>query len=432
MIVLEIYVVRPGDTITSIAASFGVSPERLISDNSLSASGKLAVGQALLILRPKTVHSFRRGDTLFSVAQAYGTTVMQLYRNNPTLIGADYIPEGTQIAVSFENEPKKNIQVSGFAYGYIKQNVLEAALPYLTYIIIFGYGFEENGDIIEVNDERIIRTAHDYETSVLLSLTTINRDGTFGSAKVERLLTDLDFQNSVIQNMIGIIRSKNAQGMDIDMEYIPPQFRTEFAAFVSNASRQLGEAGLESHVDLAPKTSPEQRGTLYEAHDYGLLGDAADLVFLMTYEWGYTYGPPMAVAPLPNVRRVLEYALTEIPADKIFLGIPNYGYNWKLPYVKGESKAVTLGNVTAINLAISKGSEILYDEASQSPYFYYTDPDGIERVVWFEDVRSLNGKFSLAAENSLRGCGYWNLMRPFPQNYLLLNGTFNIEKIYGE
>lgn len=139
----------------------------------------------------------------------------------------------------------------------------------------------------------------------------------------------------------------------------------------------------------------------------------------------------MAVAPLPSVRRVLEYALTEIPANKIFLGIPNYGYNWKLPYIKGESKAVTLGNVTAINLAISKGSEILYDEASQSPYFYYTDPDGIERVVWFEDVRSLNGKFSLAAENSLRGCGYWNLMRPFPQNYLLLNGTFIIEKIYG-
>ncbi len=289
MIILEIYVVSPGDTVTSIAARFGVSRERLISDNNLSQSGELAVGQALLILRPKLVHSFAQGDTLFSVAGAYGTTVMQLYRNNPTLIGREYIPVGTQITVSFENEPEKDIQVSGFAYSHIRQNVLEAALPYLTYIIIFGYGFEENGSMIEVNDERIINTAHEYNTSVLLSLTTINRDGTFGSSKIDRLLTDLDFQNSVIQKMIEIIRRKNAQGMDIDMEYIPPQFRTEFAAFVSNASRQLNAAGLESHVDLAPKTSAEQRGTLYEAHDYGLLGDAADLVFLMTYEWGYTY-----------------------------------------------------------------------------------------------------------------------------------------------
>ncbi len=289
MIILEIYVVRPGDTVTSIAAQFGISVERLISDNALSPSGALAAGQALLILRPGIVHSFARGDTLFSVAEAYGTTVMQLYRNNPTLIGMEYIPEGTRITVSFESTPQTEINVSGFAYSHIKQNVLEAALPYLTYIIIFGYGFEENGNMIEVNDERIIETAHGYGTSVLLSLTTINRDGTFGSSKIDRLLTDLDFQNSVIQKMIEIIQRKNAQGMDIDMEYIPPQYRTEFAAFVSNAGRQLNAAGLESHVDLAPKTSAEQRGTLYEAHDYALLGDAADLVFLMTYEWGYTY-----------------------------------------------------------------------------------------------------------------------------------------------
>lgn len=427
---MEIYVVQPGDTVSSIAERFGVSQRRLISDNGISDSGQLAVGQALLILRPNIVHTFRQGDTLFSVARSYGTTVMQLYRNNPSLIGTASIPVGTQISISFESSPVKDIQSSGFAYSHIRQEVLEAALPYLTYIIIFGYGFDENGEIINVNDERIIRTAHNYDTAALLSLTTINRDGTFGSSKIERLLTDLDFQNVIISKMIDIIQQKNAQGMDIDMEYIPPQFRNEFAAFVSNAARQLEAVGLESHVDLAPKVSQDQQGTLYEAHDYRLLGENADLVFLMTYEWGYTYGPPMAVAPLPNVRRVLEYAITEIPTDKIFLGIPNYGYNWKLPYIKGESKAVTLGNVTAVNLAVSKGSEILYDEVSQSPYFYYTDPEGIERVVWFEDVRSLNGKFGLVAENPIRGCGYWNLMRPFPQNYLLLNAMFNIIKVY--
>ncbi len=138
----------------------------------------------------------------------------------------------------------------------------------------------------------------------------------------------------------------------------------------------------------------------------------------------------MAVAPLPNVRRVLEYALSEIPADKIFLGIPNYGYDWKLPYVRGESKAITLGNLNAVNIAIENGSEILYDEQAQSPYFYYSDVDGSPRVVWFEDVRSMNEKYNLVSEKTIRGCGYWNLMRPFPQNYLLLNSKFRIEKVY--
>ena len=32
----------------------------------------------------------------------------------------------------------------------------------------------------------------------------------------------------------------------------------------------------------------------------------------MTFEWGYTYGPPMAVAPLPQVRAVLDYAVSVI------------------------------------------------------------------------------------------------------------------------
>lgn len=140
----------------------------------------------------------------------------------------------------------------------------------------------------------------------------------------------------------------------------------------------------------------------------------------------------MAVAPLPSVRRVLEYALTEIPREKIFLGIPNYGYDWALPYEKGITKAVTLGNLAAARLAVDTGSEILFDEASQAPYFYYTDPQGTEHVVWFEDVRSLSAKFGLVTEKSLTGCGYWNVMRPFPQNYLLLNGTFNIIKVYGK
>lgn len=273
----------------SIARRFGISLQRLISDNSLSDSGQLAVGQALLILRPETVHTFAKGDTLFSVASAYGTSVMQLYRNNPFLIGADYIPEGTQITISFDTPPTYDAQVSGFAYGYINRSILEAALPYLTYVIVFGYGYDEDGTIIEVDDSDVIEMSHAYQTEVFLGLTAINRDGTFGSGKIEKLLTDIEFQNTVIKSLIAVIQRKNAQGLDIDMEYIPPQFRTEFAAFVENASEQLNAAGLKTHVDLAPKTSADQPGTLYEAHDYGLLGNAANLVFLMTYEWGYTY-----------------------------------------------------------------------------------------------------------------------------------------------
>lgn len=427
---MDIYIVKQGDTVTAIAEKFGISVKRLITDNSLSSDGSLVTGQALLVLRPEIIHSFRNGDTLFSIAASYNTDVMQLYRNNPLITGTDNIPAGTQIVVRYENVPATSIRTSGFAYDYINRDTLRAALPYLTYLMVFGYGFNDDGSIIEPLDDEIIPIAHDFRTAVLLSLTSINQDGTFNSAKIERIVTDVNFQNIVLTNLLEVIKRKNAQGLDIDMEYIPPQYRNEFTAFVSNASRRLHEAGLLLHVDLAPKTSDEQSGLLYEAHDYSALGAVADFVFLMTYEWGYAYGPPMAVAPLPNVHNVLEYALTEIDADKIFLGIPNYGYNWKLPFVRGESKAVTIGNVNAVRLALAKGSEILYDEQAQSPYFYYTDPEGAAHVVWFDDVRSMNEKYRLVSEKQILGCGYWNLMRPFRQNYLLLNSLFNIEKLY--
>lgn len=79
---------------------------------------------------------------------------------------------------------------------------------------------------------------------------------------------------------------------------------------------------------------------------------------LMTYEWGYTYGPPMAVAPLNMVRRVVEYAVSAIPVEKISLGIPNYGYEWPLPYVRGTTKAQSISNREAVAGPIDHGVPI--------------------------------------------------------------------------
>ena len=145
-----------------------------------------------------------------------------------------------------------------------------------------------------------------------------------------------------------------------------------------------------------------------------------------SYEWGYTYGPPMAVAPLPNVRSVLDYAVTEIPPHKIFLGIPNYGYDWPLPFVQGQTKADSISNQHAIELAVQYGAEILYDETAQSPNFLYTDNAGTVHQVWFEDARSLRAKLSLIAEYGFRGAGFWNLMRPFSQTWLTLSSLYDV------
>ena len=145
----------------------------------------------------------------------------------------------------------------------------------------------------------------------------------------------------------------------------------------------------------------------------------------MTYEWGYTYGPPMAVAPLKNVREVAIYGVSEISPEKIFLGIPNYGYDWTLPYEKGKTRAVSIGNEQAVNIARSYGAEIRFDSDAASPYFEYYD--GTQKhIVWFEDARSISGKASLIDELGIYGAGYWNGMRSFTQNWALMSALYNI------
>lgn len=136
----------------------------------------------------------------------------------------------------------------------------------------------------------------------------------------------------------------------------------------------------------------------------------------------------MAVAPLPNVRQVVEYALTEIPADKIWLGVPNYGYDWPLPFVQGQTRATSISSQRAIELARRYRVDIQYDELAQAPWFRYTDDQGTVHEVWFEDARSVRAKLALISEYGLVGVGYWNLMRDFPQNWVVLTSLYRVRE----
>ena len=171
------------------------------------------------------------------------------------------------------------------------------------------------------------------------------------------------------------------------------------------------------------------RDSLYEAHDYKLLGQSANYVLLMTYEWGYTYGPPMAVAPINQVRRVIEDGVTEISPAKILMGIPNYGYDWTLPFVQGESRAEKISNTEAVERAARFGVEIQWDPVAESPWYRYTDPEGREHEVWFENAASIRAKFNIVEEFGLAGVSYWNLMDYFPENWAVLNSMFTVLKI---
>ena len=425
---MVIHVVRPGDSVYSIARQYQVPLSQLLNDNQLSDPARLAVGQTLVVRFPQQVHTVQAGQTLSSIAQMYGLSVRQLQRNNPVLAGGSEVYPGQTLVISYQQQKEGTLSVNGYAYPFIDRTLLRSTLPYLTYMTPFTYGITEDGGLVDLDDTELIAMANESGVSPLMHLSTLTEEGGFSNELASLVLNNDDIQTRLIENLVTMIQVKGYRGLDVDFEFVLPQDAGPYAAFICRLAQTLNPLGLPVIVALAPKTSSTQRGLLYEGHDYAALGAAANEVLLMTYEWGYTYGPPMAVAPLPNVRAVVEYALTQIPAEKIWLGVPNYGYDWPLPFIQGESRATSISNRYAVQLALRYNAEILYDERAQSPWFRYWDENGVEHEVWFEDARSIRAKLSLIPEYGLRGAGYWNLMRPFPQNWLVLSSLYNIRE----
>ena len=376
---MDIYVVKQGDSVDSIAKSYNISAETILWDNQIEYPYRLAVGQAL------------------------------------------YISDGNTV------EGRKLLYTSGYAYPFINEEVLEETLPYLDGLKVFSYGFTLEGELIPPmsDDAWMIERAQQWGTRPILTLTPLGEDGHFNNNLVSALVRSHELQQRIIWELGSTMQEKGFGGLDIDFEYVLADDREGFAAFVGLATRVMNLFGYPVTVALAPKTSAEQRGLLYEGIDYALLGAAANRAMLMTYEWGYSQGPPMA--PINMVRRVVDYAVTAIPREKLSLGIPNYGYDWALPYERGVTRAKTINNHQAVQLAIDFGVDIRFDETAMSPYFRYWQY-GIQHEVWFEDVRSIKAKFDLIKEYELSGVGYWQLMSLFRANWLMLNEMFYIER----
>ena len=368
-----IYVVEKGDTLERISEENGVPVWKIIYDNQLDLPDRLVPGQALLLLK-----------------------------------------EGEK---GYEGE---GFRTGGYAYPFIEPEILTQAFPALRELLVFSYGFTFEGDLVAPLQDDLWLVEESWKRGVepLLVLTPFS-GGAFNNQLVKVLTENDEIQEKVIDQLYRAVEDNGYAGVNIDFEYILPENRIRFAQFVGRVRKRMSAGGYRTSVALAPKVSDTQKGLLAEGLDYYLLGESADFVFLMTYEWGYTYGPPMAVAPADKVRQVLEYAVTRIPAEKLIMGIPNYGYDWPLPYERGLTRARTIGNVEAVRIAAENGAEIRYARIAQSPWFTYMSA-GQSHEVWFEDPRSIMAKLDLAGEYGLSGIGYWNLMRPFRANWLLL------------
>lgn len=427
---MQIHVIQPGQSLYGLSQAYGVSVQDIAAANELDPEQSLVVGQALVIPITGSFYWVQPGDSLFTIGQRFGRSAAELAAVNGLPVGGS-LPVGLRLYIP--PEPKRNIESNAYVEplgGTVSDALVESVrqtVPLLTYLAPFSFRIQRDGTLAAPPLDQFGGLASAAGTVLMMVVTNLE-EGQFSAELGGIILNDETVQANLLDNIVRTARELGFRDIHFDLEFLPPEDREAYNRFLQRASERLHQEGFLMSTALAPKTSAAQAGPWYEAHDYAAHGRYADFVVIMTYEWGYSGGPPMAVSPIGPVRQVLEYALTEMPASKIMMGQNLYGYDWTLPYVPGGEYARALSPQAAIDLARQENVAIQYDYTAQAPFFTYIDAEGRNHEVWFEDARSIQAKFDLIKELNLRGISYWKLGLSFPQNWLLLEDNFQIVK----
>lgn len=282
-----IYTVKPGDTLAGISRRYGLSPLRIAADNGLSDMSRLVPGQNLLINVDSVRYILDEGQTLFSISQEYGVPLDELIKANPGLNPLNLRPGDTVMIPVARREKRRPILVNGYAYPSINTNSLNCVLPFLTFLSPFSYKLTPTAELVPPDDSDLIFRAQRSAVMPIMVVTNIFDKG-FSTEVLSVILASEELQERLIGNILSELTGKNYYGVNMDIEYIAPDDRDRYNAFLERLAERLHNEGFIVMSALAPKISADQPGVLYEAHDYAEQGRIADYIIIMTYEWGYT------------------------------------------------------------------------------------------------------------------------------------------------
>ena len=424
-----IHVVQAGETINSIADQYSITSARLIQDNGLLPQVSLVPGQTIVIVYPEQIYIVEEGDTLAGIAAENDISLIHLLQNNPFLSDRQYIYPGEELVIRY-NDKKGQMTTNGFTSSFIDTRVLIKTLPFLTYLTIWGNYITANADIISVDDTEIILLAKVYGVVPIMLITAYTPQGELSQEAAYRIIYTEELQDLFIKNLLTILNEKGYYGVNITYHFLSAENIPAYNIFTAKVAAAVRNAGYSFSITIPPRVSQSNNAVTYEKLDYSQIVQNSDEILFMSFYFGYSYVPPLPVMSVATTKDILEYAVTFILPEKLSIGISLIGYDWSLPYVPGVTKANSLINTAAIQLANEAGATIQFDEVSQTPFYSYAEVVlPINHIVWFTDARSINGMAELVPAYGLKGIGAWNIMYYNSQLWLIINSQYDILKI---
>lgn len=378
-----------------------------------------------------------KGESLYRIAKLYNTTIDEIKRNN-NLTG-DVIYPGQLLKVN----PQGYSRPDAFVIGYYTEE--EAYLPSsywsavthmdnLSRLAPFWFrlnqydpaDLETAGAFTQTQARNIIEAAHNRGLPVIPVIHNfLYQNKSFTKNLVTKMLSTPESRNECIENIIKLIEHYNFDGVNMDFEGIRASDRDRLSVFYQELGDRLRAKGY-IFTAAVPAKERDNFGNPWAApYDYEAIGKAADQVMLMMYnEHGFPGSGPGPVSSIGFNHSVVNYAIKKIPAHKIILAEPVFGFDFNLETGKHEY----LSHELAMRKVRDFGSAPLFDLYTQTPFFSYVNPDNDQRhEVWYENASSLKRKLDLISQYDLGGLALWRLGMEDPQIWQAIREKVNVK-----
>lgn len=290
----------------------------------------------------------------------------------------------------------------------------------------------------------LFKKAHEHGTRVVLTLTQMN------NPTIRTFLDSEQAQATTIEQTVSEVQNRGIDGINIDFEYTGnpgDSYREKFTKFTADLTAAMHKADPSSYVTISVYAGSAKNPQMY---DIGSLGEITDGIFMMAYDFA-AYGAQHAMPTAPlygykedeyywyDVSSAVEDFLAQMPADKLILGLPWYGYDYAILGSEPETKAPTQQGYyqsykyyykyrgrtywrwqrrfiePTVNVqTYTKAQDALqptkegWDDIGKVGWKAYKE-GGSWRMVFIEDERSLGEKYDFAEDKELAGIGIWAL-----------------------
>lgn len=259
------------------------------------------------------------------------------------------------------------------------------------------YSIDERGAIVtNWNAENATWRAAMTATSIVPTLQNVV-SGSFRGDLMASLLASATYREQHAEAIRQLAVNDAYDGIDIDYEAMPAGARADFSSFIGLLGSKLHQSGKTLSVTVHAKTSDAQNWSGPGSQDWNFIGGVADSVKIMAYDYHWSTSAAGPLSPLSWLDQVATYAESSLPAAKIMIALPWYGYDWQ------GSVGQAIGYADGIARAQSANATIAHDANGEATFTY------ADHTVYFQDAKSYATKrdYLLQRHPSLGGFAHW-------------------------